>query len=258
MKPKKTTLMFKILKFILMKIYKAPTIEGLENIPQEPCIIVANHSQINGPICCELFFPVDSYIWAAAEMMHLKEVPAYAFKDFWSRKPKYIQWFFKIASYLIAPVSVSLFNNAHTIGVYHDQRIVFTFKNTIKKLNEGNNIVIFPEYGKEYNNIIYDFKDKFIDIAKLYYKKTGKEIKFVPMYIAPKLKKMYVGKPTKFDFHNEMNSERARIKKYLMSEITDIAVNLPEHTVIPYWNIPKKLYPSNKPKKENTNEKTGC
>jgi len=249
MKPKKTSLLYKILKFFLVKIYPTPSIEGMENLPEEPCIIVANHTQMNGPICCELFFPVDKYIWAAAEMMHLKEVPAYAFEDFWSRKPKYIQWFYKIASYLIAPLSVCVFGNSHTIGVYHDQRILFTFKNTVKRLNEGNNIVIFPEYGKEYNNILYDFKDKFIDVAKLYYKKTGKEIKFVPMYIAPKLKKMYIGKPTEFSASADMDVERNRIKKYLMDEITDIAVNLPEHTVIPYWNIGKKLYPKNKPLK---------
>jgi len=36
-----------------------------------------------------------------------------------------------------------------------------------------------------------------------------------------------------------------------MREITEIAVSLPEHTVVPYRNIPKKLYPSNIPKEES-------
>lgn len=247
MEDKKTSVMYKILKFFLTKIYPTPSIEGMENISDEPCIIVANHTQMNGPICAELFFPVKKYIWAAAEMMHLKEVPGYAFEDFWSRKPKYTKLWYKPLSYLIAPLSVCVFGNAHTIGVYHDNRILYTFKNTVKKLTEGNHIVIFPEYGKEYNNILYDFHDKFIDIAKLYYKKTGKELKFVPMYIAPELKKMYIGKPTEFSAESDIDSERSRIKKYLMNAITDIAVNLPEHTVIPYWNIGKKLYPKNKP-----------
>ena len=258
MEDKKTSFIYKFVKFILSKIYPTPDIEGMENLPDEPCIIVANHSQMNGPINSELFFPVKKYIWAASEMMHLKEVPAYAFKDFWSRKPKYAKIWYKPLSYLIAPLSVCIFGNAHTIGVYHDERILFTFKNTVKKLLEGNHIVIFPEYGKEYNNILYDFRDKFIDVARLYYKKTGKEISFVPMYIAPKLNKMYIGKATEFSSDKDINSERSRIKKYLMNEITDIAVNLPDHTVIPYWNIGKKLYPKNKPLKEKNNEETGC
>ena len=38
---------------------------------------------------------------------------------------------------------------------------------------------------------------------------------------------------------------RRAICDYLMDAITDIACNLPEHTVIPYRNIAKKYYPSN-------------
>ena len=182
--------------------------------------------------------------------MKYKEVPEYAFTDFWSQKPKWTHPWFKLLSYLIAPLSVVVFNNAHTIGVYHDTRLVGTFKNTVKLLQEGNNIVIFPEQDVKYNHIIYDFQDRFIDVAKLYYKKTGKELSFVPLYIAPKLKKMYLGKPTRFDPSLPIDTERRRICDYLMKEITDIAVSLPEHTVIPYRNIPKKYYPSNIPKEE--------
>jgi len=32
-----------------------------------------------------------------------------------------------------------------------------------------------------------------------------------------------------------------------MEEITKIAVNLPEHKVVPYQNLPKKCYASNVP-----------
>ena len=187
--------------------------------------------------------------------MHLKAVPEYAFRDFWSQKPKWTHPFYKLLSYVIAPLSVCVFNNARTIGVYHDTRIISTFKNTVKKLQEGKSVVIFPEHDVKHNHIIYDFQDKFIDIAKLYYKKTGKELSFVPMYIAPKLKKIFLGKPIPFRATEPMDAERSRICNYLMAEITAIAEAQPEHTVVPYRNIPKKAYPSNI-LKENTYEKT--
>ena len=41
-----------------------------------------------------------------------------------------------------------------------------------------------------------------------------------------------------------------------MDEITAIAESLPEHTVVPYRNIPKKDYPTNRPK-EYVYEKAG-
>ena len=139
-----------------------------------------------------------------------------------------------------------MFNNANTIGVYRDARGLSTFKNTVKRLCEGANVVIFPENGEEYNHIVTQFQDKFIDVARLYYKKTGLCVPFVPLYIAPNLKKMYIGNPTAFDPNAPIEQERRRLCAYLMEQITAMAVSLPEHTVVPYRNIPKKYYPSNK------------
>lgn len=226
-------------------VYQKTEIIGLENLPDEPCVIVGNHSQIHGPIACELYLPENYYTWCASQMMKLKEVPAYAYKDFWSGKPKPLRPLFKLISYIIAPLCVLLFNNARTIAVYKDNRVLKTFKESITKLENKNNIVIFPEYDKIYNNIIYDFQEGFVDLAKLYYKRTGKELSFVPLYLAPKLKRMHLGKPIKFSTDKPIEEERRRICDYLMSEITDIARSLPEHTVIPYRNIPKKQYPKN-------------
>ena len=245
MTEKNESLLFKLIKLFVKLFYPKMEVIGIENLPEEPCIIVGNHTQINGPICAELYCPGKHYTWCAGEMMHLKEVPEYAFRDFWSQKPRWTHPWFVLLSYLIAPLSVVVFNNAHTIGVYHDTRLIGTFKSTVKRLQDGNSIVIFPEHDVTYNHIIYDFQNRFIDVAKLYYKKTGKQVSFVPLYIAPKLKQMHLGKPIQFNPEVPMDEERDRICQYLMGEITEIACALPEHTVIPYRNIPKKDYPKN-------------
>lgn len=250
MKKKLSCLLYRLIKFMVWLFYPVITVSGAENLPEKPCIIVGNHAQINGPICCELYFPANRYTWCAGEMMHLKEVPAYAFNDFWSQKPESTRWFYKILSYVIAPLSVCVFNNANTIGVYHDSRILGTFKETICTLQNGDSVVIFPEHNEKYNEILWDFQDRFIDTAKMYYRKTDIALSFVPMYIAPKLKKMYFGAPIEYCPDNTAESERQRIKSYLMEEITNIAKGLPLHTVVPYPNMPKKQYPSNICKEE--------
>ncbi len=246
MNDKKTTVTYKVVKFFVKLFYQKIQVEGLENLPTEPSIIVGNHCQLHGPLSAELYMPIKRYIWCAGQMMKLRDVPKYAFEDFWSGKSKYSQPFYKLASYLIAPLSVCIFNNAHTIAVYRDTRIVSTFKSTVKHLQMGQHIIVFPEFNEKHNNIIYNFQDKFIDIAKLYYKKTGKELNFAPLYIAPKLKKMYIGKPVKFNAAEPIDNERSRIREYLMAEITEIAESLPLHTVVPYRNIKKKDYPKNR------------
>ena len=246
MKKKLSWYLFCFIKALVKLFYPKIRVEGQENLPEEPVIIVANHSQMNGPIACELYFPGDRYTWCAGQMMHLKEVPAYAFQDFWSYKPKWIRWFYKGLSYLIAPLSVCVFNNARTIGVYRDARIISTFKNTVNKLQQGSSVVVFPEHYEPHNHIVNDFQDKFIDIAKLYYKRSSKELTFVPMYIAPNLKTMYLCEPIRFQADADMAEERKRICNHLMDRITEKAVSLPVHTVVPYANLPKKQYPKNK------------
>ena len=250
MEEKKVSPLYKIIKGLIWLFYPKLEVLGTENLPDDAAIIVGNHTQMNGPIAAELYCPGKHYTWCAGQMMHLADVPGYAFQDFWSQKPKYTHWFYRILSYVIAPLSVLVFNSANTISVYRDSRIMRTFKDTVRRLEEGNNIVIFPEHDVKYNHILYEFQDRFIDVAKLYYRKTGKEVAFVPLYIAPKLKKMYLGTPIRFCAANPIDEERERIREYLMREITAIACGLPEHTVVPYRNIPKKYYPSNIPKEE--------
>ena len=96
---------FQICQIFNMAFYPKTQIVGMENIPDEPCVIVGNHSRVDGPIVCELYFPDNSYTWCASEMMTVREVPAYAFQDFWSNKPKPKRPFYKLLSYIIAPLS---------------------------------------------------------------------------------------------------------------------------------------------------------
>lgn len=253
MKQKKRRLsrgVYRVVRRLVLIFYPKIQVEGIENLPQEPSIIVGNHTQMNGPICAELFVPGKNLTWCAHQMMELKEVPAYAFEDFWSRKPKWTHPFYKLLSYIIAPFSVAVFNVAKTIPVYHDTRLISTFKQTVKALDDGTNVIIFPECYTPHNHIVYQFQDKYIDVAKLYYKRTGKCLDFVPIYIAPKLKKMYIGKAITFCPENPIEQERQRITDYLMAQITSIAEALPCHTVIPYANISKKDYPTNRPKED--------
>jgi hypothetical protein len=220
--------------------------EGAENLPDGPVVVVGNHAKTNAPIACELYFPGKHLTWTAGEMMHLREVPDYAFNDFWSHKPACIRWFFRLLSYFIAPFSACIFNNAACIGVYHDARVMRTFRESVRALREGVRVVILPEHDEPYNNIVCDFQDRFVEVARMYYRRYKEEISFVPMYTAPELKTVYLGKPVKFDASAPIDDERERICMEMMDGITKIARSLPEHTVVPYPNIPKKEYPSNK------------
>ena len=82
MPDKKTSLLYKFIRWLVRLFSPKMGVEGLENLPDGPVVAVGNHTQMFGPIAAELYYPGSHYIWCAGQMMHLKEVPAYAFEDF--------------------------------------------------------------------------------------------------------------------------------------------------------------------------------
>lgn len=244
MKREKT--LFKLLKKILKLFYKKRSVIGKENIPDDASLIIGNHAQLHGPITAELYFPAPASVWCIGEMMSMREAPNYAYKDFFAYKPKFLRPIFKAISYIIAPMFVYLCGNAKTIAVYKDARLISTIRKTIERLNSGEHVILFPECHSEYNEIINEFQDKFVDVAKFYYRKYGKELSFVPMYNAPHLQAMAFGKPIKYDSTLPVEEQREKICNYIKREITSIAKSLPYHTVVPYANIPKRKYPKSK------------
>ena len=229
------------------RLYPRPAFEGLEHLPEEPCVIVGNHAQMCGPIYAELYLPGRPFIWCTAEMMHLSEVPAYAFQDFWSRKPPAVRWFYRLLSYAIAPLSVCVFNNARCIGVYRDARVINTMRQTLERLRQGGRIVIFPEHDVPHSAVLWDFQDGFVDLGRLYHRQTGRRLPFVPAYFTPALRRVAFGSPVLHDPSAPPADERRRVCGALMDAVTALALAQPRHRVVPYPNVPKRDYPYNIP-----------
>ncbi len=240
---KKKGMFYKICAFFIKMFWKKPKYIGVENIPNEPCIITGNHAQMHGPIVNELYFPTDKMIWCDAPMLDKNLFKQYAYDNFFGGKPtcfqKFLIWLFK-------PAIIKIFNRADALPVYRDMRIMKTYKITMDNLDKGYNIVILPECPEEFNEITNKFNEYFVDVARMYYKKTKKELSFVPMYYCKQLNKMLFGKPVKFNSFAQIEDERKRICDHLIKEITSLAISLPVHKVIPFNPVPKKEYKNSK------------
>ena len=77
-----SSLAFRLICGCVRLAYADVEVVGAENLPAEGAVVVGNHAQIYGPINAELYFPRPRVTWCAAPMMALKEVPAYAYRDF--------------------------------------------------------------------------------------------------------------------------------------------------------------------------------
>ena len=243
---------YKVVRGLARVFFRRPEYIGTENLPEDPCVLVGNHAQMHGPVLSEVYLPGPHAVWCNAEMMDIRQVPDYAYRDFWSKKPARVRWLYRIASYLIAPVSACVFGNALCIPVYHDMRIVNTFRQSLSCLEEGKRIVIFPEQAVPHNHIVYDFQDRFIDLGRMYRGRAGRELPFVPMYVCPALGRVIFGRPVYCEPAASPEQARVRVKDALMEAITALADAQPRHRVVPYPNLPKREYPYNHPGKEET------
>ena len=244
---------YRMIRGSLDLFYPKTACVGTEHLPaDEPVILVGNHCQAHGPLVGELRLPLARKTWCASEMMEREEVADYAFRDFWSQKPRWTHPFYRALAHAIVPLSVVIFNHAETIPVYRDNRVLSTFRTTVQTLEAGISVLIFPEHDLRCNQILDDFQDRFIDIAKLYHRRTGRALAFVPIYICPALKTVCFGEAVRFDPQASMDEERARIKTALMDRITALAEALPRHRVVPYRPKPKRKWPYNRPKEAET------
>ena len=71
MEEKKTSLLYRIIRWFVWLFSPKYRLEGAEKLPEEPCIIVGNHSHMYGPIAGELYTPGPHYIWCAGDPLFL-------------------------------------------------------------------------------------------------------------------------------------------------------------------------------------------
>ena len=62
---------YRVIRWLVWLFYPKMKVTGTEHLPEEACIIVGNHGQMNGPICAELYIPKKRAIWCAYHLSPL-------------------------------------------------------------------------------------------------------------------------------------------------------------------------------------------
>ena len=233
-KKQKKTLTYKILYPIIKLFFKKQTILYKQAIPNdEPVVFVANHAQAFGPMSIVLNFDQQVRPWIAADVMFKETAPDFVFVQFFAGNvKKHKKWNMYKAKF-VSKILVNLFSNVNGIPVYFDRRLVKTLSMSAEALENGQNIIIFGETPIRFSKFVAEISDGCVQVANTYFKKTGKNLKFYPVYIAPKF--ITVGEPTTFDGTAPVKEERKRVAEYLRDNIHQLASELPPFEPIPTY-----------------------
>lgn len=197
----------------------------------EPIFYVCNHTRIYAPLVF-LLMKKPVRVWSNCYFLF--------FKECWNHmKTKVVnnhKALYPLA-FLLTPLIVLTFRAFEPIPVYHKSSKVVTetFAKSIYTMEEGISQVIFPERTEnQINKYIFQFNQGFPLVASTYYEKTGKCMKFYPVYCAQKLRKVVIGEPITFNPELPIKTHRAEICEYLENKVAELADSLPEHEIVLY------------------------
>lgn len=218
----------------LLKPFFPAKVIGKENVDTShgAVVFVANHYEIYGPVVTVLRMPFRVRPWIHSRMLDktvLADQMQRGVEGMFKKLPKKIVD--KIPG-MFVPLMYQALSSTEPIAVHRDssREVINTFNNTVRALEQGDNILIFPEKPEEgqwYSQFgnVDAFYTGFADIGRMYYKKTGKNVLFYPVYVDKMHHEIVIGEGVQFDQCNERHEEKQRIAKKLNDSMKVMASN---------------------------------
>ena len=210
------------------------TLKGMEHIvPDEnnPIVFLCNHGEIYGPVAAMLYIPVPVRPWVISNMTtSVDEVAEYLYKYTFSP----ITWLGPARMWIarqLGRLSVWAMRQLEAIPVYrHKPReLMTTFRRSVEAMEAGDNLLIFPENPDATETPGYrhggmgDMYRGFPMLAQVYYNRTGKRCRFLPMYAHKGLRTLTFGEPILYDPDADPMAERDRIVDEATRQMREMA-----------------------------------
>lgn len=221
---------FLIFVFKLFYPHKLVNEEHIHPDDNNPLVFLCNHGEIYGPIVCKLYIPVSVRTWTISMMMYDQaEVTKYVYDNTYSRQTYLPVFIRKLTARFIGWLSVNVMNQIESIPVYRDSPIKLrdTLRKSIDALEAGDNLLIFPEsqdVEKYERDGIGKIAPGFVMLAEAYWKKTGKQMRFLPMYANKNNKTLTFGTEVIYNPENGFRNEQVRIIEEVENQIRSIAL----------------------------------
>ncbi len=225
-------IIYKIFMWIVGLFHgKNEVIWKTEKPTDEPIFLVCNHTQVYAPTHF-LVNDKNTRVWANYYFLFTKTAYQHITTSL-ERGNKNFKWLRPVV-FVMSPVVALFFRAITPIPVYHKSEKVYTqtFEKSLQTLLENKPQVVFPERTKNpVNKYINQLNYGFPEIGKIYYERTGKLLKFFPVYCASKIKKVLVGEPIQYDPNIDFDTQKHIICKHLENQIGELGDSLGEHKV---------------------------
>lgn len=137
---------FKVLKKIMKIRYKKPTFVYLGEKFTNSAIILSNHEGTDAPMSLEIYNDAPIRMWGAHEMNSgLIKMYKYQTKVYYHEKKHWNLFLARAFCLIASPLTNIFYKGLNLISTYKDARLKTTIRESYDTLQEGQNIVIYPE-----------------------------------------------------------------------------------------------------------------
>lgn len=206
-----------------------------------PSVFVCNHDRAYGPIAMCAHFDMCEEVrpWITAPVLSVKTMPAHVRGDNWWAPDKwYTPLLDHTVPYLVAPLLPAILNGSACIPIYYDTRVLSTFRDSVKMLQAGKHIVLFPEHSTGYCQYQTEIVTGFVSLGRAFYRRTGKCLSFYPTFEDWKGKVIRVAKPVVYDPALKASDFVKLVKEKVEDFFTTCGGTIPREILPPTDSVP--------------------
>ena len=180
--------------------------------PDEPVVYVCRHLNMHGPYTTLKRLPFDVHPMIIHMYFDRKKtvdhMTQYTFAERYGKKPRK----FNLAAHVMSWIAPPLMQSLQGVPVYREStKSISTIKCALKYLLQGDSLIIYPDvdYTGSYEKPS-EIYDGFLFIGELYFKKTGKLLRFVPLIIDEQTRQICEGEPVTLCNYRKEGADAAR------------------------------------------------
>lgn len=216
---------FQVIRTIVRPFFKRLHVEGAENLDSaQPCVFIVRHLNNYGPCAAYLFAPAEFHLWTYYTFMNRKTFYQHCSEFTFSKRAGMPLWLAKVCSTLLCWWVPHLFRKVGMIPVYRGLKDVLkTMELSVDALEKGENVLIMPDihYVNE-GGQVGEMYTGFVYLGKLYNKRTGKRLNFIPLCVNREQHILRVGRAIAYDPTRPSQEEKEHILAHLSEELNRI------------------------------------
>jgi hypothetical protein len=213
-------LWFRGFKNLLKLRYRKPKFVYLGEKPTTKNLILSNHIGARAPLTLEVYADFPIRFWGTYEMNSgLKLAYRYLTQTYYHQKKGWNIHLARLFCLIAAPLTNLFYKGLNLISSYEDYRLKHTINESIEVINNGGNVVIFPENSSEgYFEELKEFYAGFALLAERLYRR-GYDIPIYACYLRAKENVYLFDKPLLYSELKDISKTKEAMAEYLLNKV---------------------------------------